>query len=104
MSAGEPPMEWYCGFGKKADGLRSVTYTDVLMKMGDGKVGPQMVQYDHYAGNPLEDDSAVTIINEANRIVKELTGFLPEQISQTRRSLFATYKGMNEAPFELELF
>ena len=87
MFAEELPMDWYSGFGTKRNGIRNIAYTETLTQMGDGAVGRHMGQYDHYVthfsakGKALSDEGQ-RAVEEARRVVKELTGFSAEQIRE----------------------
>lgn len=106
-----PPLEWYIGMGTKADGIIIVTFDDSFRAMGNGLVGHHLEEFSHYTGNPITSlDTpervvrAMRAIEEAEKAIKELTGFSPQLITTKAMLLTGLYRGKRLAPFAVELY
>jgi|SRR3989344_103348 len=111
----EIPLSWFAGVGRKDGGIMFIAFSELFESMGNGEVGKHMAQYGHYMGNTfignrlvensleIEDEPARKIVQEAERRIKEITGFTPKELSEKKHELSKAYKGKQEAPFYFEL-
>ena len=112
----EIPLTWFIGIGRKDTGIMAVKTSEVLESLGGGEVLKLLNEYDHYMSNrfigdrlvqsasEIEDEKGRTIVENAEKKIKEITGFSPKEITDKRRDLTRTYKGKQEATIAVELF
>lgn len=106
-----PPLEWYREFGTTEEGIMVVTFDESLSKLNDGEVGRQLKEFIHYLGNSTTVDDpeeraqkAKEAIEDAEKIIKETTGFSPYLLLNKAHLLEGLYRGKKLAPFKVELF
>lgn len=110
MGLADIPMDWFCGFGRKENGITIVTYGDLVKNFGDGEVGRHMGWWTHFTGNPSgrwafrRRRLAAAAINAANNYVTGALGFSPREIMDKAHQLQDEYHGKDSAPFPFELY
>ena len=112
----EIPLSWFVGIGRKNQGIIVVNFSKEFQNLGGEEFKIHLEQYAHFMGNrfvgeklvrnpsEIKDKEARDIVELAEKKIREVTGFNPEELAKKREELAKLYEGKQEAPFSLELF
>ena len=106
----EIPMNWFIGIGNKQHGIMTIAFSTEFQKLGNRKIMEYVRSYEHFMGGTKKQTSEITeegyrkIAEEAERKIKEITGFGIQQLHEKLDELLKLYKDKHQADIEFKLF
>ncbi len=106
----QPPLEWFSGIAKGKEGIKRVLLSNLFESLDNGELFRQVHEWgdfmanDHIGSNqpPEKRRAAKEIVTFASHYVRVKTGYFPDAILRRRNDLEETWRGQQEAPFEIE--
>ena len=97
------PVAWFSGSGVEENGLVRVDFSMEFYKMFSDEILPYVHGYDH--GEQLkifegQDEESRRKVDEAEKEIKEKTGFTMKELVEERLYMQQTYSGRKNPPFE----